>query len=105
MSDNFLYEMANFTKEDTGLNPVVFLSPKMASHGCRIKVSNTIGKMTADDTFSISIPDLKIYGEMKLKIKDLDQVLNWAAANGDIILQYWNSKISTKTLANSLIKL
>jgi hypothetical protein len=42
---------------------------------------------------------------MKSKIKDLDMVLNWIAANQDTILQYWNSDISTKTLANQLIKI
>jgi hypothetical protein len=51
VNDSHLYEMANFTKEDTGLNPVVFLSPKLSSHGCRVKVSNQFGRMTADDTF------------------------------------------------------
>jgi hypothetical protein len=100
-----LYEMANFTKEDTGLNPVIFLSPKMGSHGCRVKVSNQIGKMSAADTFSIAIPSMKIYGDMKLKIKDLDMVLNWVLANQETIIKYWNSEISTKTLANTLIKI
>lgn len=55
--------------------------------------------------FSVSAPDLKINGTIKLKMKDFDSVLSWILLNQDAILDYWNMKISTKTLANSLIKL
>jgi predicted restriction endonuclease len=61
--DNELLEMANFTEKTTGIDDVViWLGP-----GNRIKVSNKPNSFDTYDTFTITIPDLEIIGDVNTK--------------------------------------
>ncbi len=91
-----LYEMANLTSDLTGVDPVVFCSPKGdAPHECRVKVSNVIGKMTASDVFSIAVNDLSVTGHCKLSTDQLESVKWWIHKNRFAILDYWKSKTNS----------
>ena len=91
-----LYEMANLTKPITGIEPVVFCSPKGgAKHECRVKVSNTIGKVTDSDLFSVVLKDLSIVGDCKLTSDQLESVKWWIHRNRFAILDYWKDKTDT----------
>jgi hypothetical protein len=98
-----LYEMANLDSETTGLPMYVFCSTKgNAKHECRIKVCNTKGKMNADDTFSIDVHQLKVFGNCRLNPDDLERVKWWIHYNRFIISDYWKERINTKTFLNSV---
>ena len=101
-----LYEMANLTKSITGVDPVVFCSPKGdAKHECRVKVSNVIGKMTASDVFSIELKDLSIVGHCKLTQDHLESVKWWIHKNRFALLDYWKELIDTRDFMNRVTKL
>ena len=98
-----MYEMANLTKTITGIIPVIFCSPKGdARHECRVKVSNVIGKMTAEDTFSIELKDLSVNGYRKLPADQLESVKWWIHQNRFAILDYWKERTDTRDFMNSL---
>jgi len=91
-----LYEMANLNKEITGIEPVVFCSPKGgAKHECRVKVSNILGRATDSDLFSVALHDLSIIGECKLTADQLESVKWWIHRNRFAILDYWKDKTNT----------
>ena len=91
-----LYEMANLTQSITGIEPMVFCSPKGgAKHECRVKVSNIIGKATDSDLFSIAVKDLSIIGTCKLSADQLESVNWWIHRNRFAILDYWKDKTDT----------
>lgn len=98
-----LYEMANLTKSITGIDPIIFCSPKGgAKHECRVKVSNVIGKMTADDIFSIDLKDLAITGFCKLSADQLESVRWWVHQNRFTILDYWKERTDTRDFMNAV---
>ena len=91
-----LYEMANLNKEITGIEPVVFCSPKGgAKHECRVKVSNILGRATDSDLFSIALKDLSIIGTCKLTADQLESAKWWIHRNRFAILDYWKDKTNT----------
>lgn len=106
MSNNSLsplYEMANLTKDITGIEPIVFCSPKGgAKHECRVKVSNTLGKISDNDIFSIVVKDLSIIGDCKLSTEQLNAVKWWIYKNRFTILDYWEEKINTRDFVNRI---
>lgn len=100
-SAGILFEMASLTSDITGISPDVFCSPKgETKHECRIKVSNLIGKMSADDIFSIELKDLTIRGHCRLNSDQLESVKWWIHRNKFVILDYWKSKINTRDFLN-----
>jgi len=103
LNEDDLYEMANLTKSITGIDPIVFCSPKGdAKHECRVKVSNILGKMTMADTFSIELKDFSVHGYCKLSTPMLDSVKWWIHRNRFIILDYWKEKIDTRQFLNGV---
>ena len=99
-----LYEMANVPTRLTGLRAVVFCSPKGNSkHACRVKVSNSIGKMNPDDVFVVVLHNLEIAaGECKLSVADLESVQWWIYYNRQLILNYWNYTVDTLDFLQSV---
>lgn len=98
-----LYEIANLTKSITGIDPIVFCSPKgNANHECRIKVSNILGRMTAEDTFTIVMKDLSVIGHCKLTHDQLESVKWWIHKNKFVILDYWKEQIDTREFLNGI---
>jgi hypothetical protein len=103
--DNELLEMTNFTKKTTGIDDVViWIGPNPPNHGKRIKVSNSFDTY---DTFTITIPDLQIIGDVNTKfIKPmvLDKIYRFLEKNIQIISDYSDRKISTEDLIEGIKK-
>lgn len=106
--DNELLEMANFTKKTTGIDDVViWLGPNPPNHGKRIKVSNKPNSFDTYDTFTITIPDLEIIGDVNTKfIKQsvLDKIYDFIKSNIQVIEEYSDRKISTEDLIERIKK-
>ena len=101
-----LFEMANIGQEDTGLSVVVYVSPAQGNHGPRIKFMNDYGNAyDFDNTIPMTIsddPEIPVSFKQKIKSKDLQLVKQWVILNKDILLDYWNHKITTKQMINSI---
>ena len=106
--DNELLEMANFTKKTTGIDDVViWLGPNTPNHGKRIKVSNKPNSFDTYDTFTITIPDLEIIGDVNTKfIKQsvLNKIYDFIKSNIQVIEEYSDRKISTEDLIERIKK-
>ena len=104
-------EMAYLDQQDTGI-PKIWLqayaqADKAVGHGPRIKVSNNYGKFR-DDYFCISLKTFDVVeGEVKLKPKELQKVIEWMKLNQKVLREYWkkDGKLVTRVFLNSLIKL
>ncbi len=106
--DNELLEMANFTKKTTGIEDVViWIGPNPPNHGKRIKVSNKIDSFDPQETFTITIPDLKIIGEVNTKLisnQILDKIFDFINKNIEVISEYSDRRISTEELIDRIQK-
>jgi len=106
--DNELLEMANLTKKTTGISDVViWIGPNPPNHGKRIKVSNKPNSFDVYDTFTITIPELKIIGDINknfIKMEILDKIRKFINLNIDVISEYSDRKISTEDLIERLKK-
>jgi len=109
MSDDELLEMANVTENETGIdNVVIWIGPSPENHGYRIKVSNIPKKIGKDSLFTITIPDLNIFGNIDTRFinsERLDKIFEFIKKNEQLIMDYSDYKISTKELLLGLKKL
>ena len=82
-----LTEMANISKQKTGLDYIVWLFPKTGKekHGPRIKIKidNAYVPITISD-----IPEVKAY--IKIDAKKLNKIKDWIVLNKDSLLEYWD---------------
>ena len=103
-----LLEMVNFTKKTTGIDDVViWIGPNPPNHGRRIKVSNKPNSFDPYDTFTITIPDFQIIGDVNKKfIKEpiLDKIYQFIKNNVEVIIEYSDRKISTEELIERIKK-
>lgn len=85
-----LFEMANISTKKTGLPVIVWISVKFENHKPRIKIMNKNCKV------SISIEDKPqiLVGNCKSN-KIIEQVKKWIKINKNVLLDYWNMKITT----------
>ena len=100
-----LWEMANLTQNDTGLAAIIWVSTKSGvKHGPRIKVKRDYAtNFDVGDTFTITISDSpEVIGTHNLTSKDIKQIIKFIKLNKDILLQYWNTEISTRTMLDSI---
>lgn len=100
-----LYEMANLYPEDTGLPMTVWVSPRgNARHDARVKVCRVHGnRMVPDDTAVVGLrPEPRLI-EGTLRADDLAPVLRWAAANRDVLMDYWEGRIGTGAMVGRLV--
>jgi hypothetical protein len=109
LSNQELMEMANITDETSGIQDVViWIGPKEPSHGDRVKISNIPNNFNGHNCFTITIPDLKIIGEIDnsfITSKKLKKIKEFINKNMNVILQYSHFQISTKTLLDTLQKI
>lgn len=101
-----LYEMANLYPEDTGLPMTVWVSPRgNARHDARVKVCRVHGNRMVpdpDDTAVVALwPEPRLI-EGTLRADDLGPVLRWAAANRDVLMDYWEGRIGTGAMVRRL---
>lgn len=100
-----LEEMGSYDKKDTGIDNVVFLSPKgHTRHAARIKVA--IDPWDSFDprggkTASIAIHDGSVTGE-SVPRRLYDQLLAFIDLNRETLLDYWDYRISTTAMEERL---
>lgn len=108
LSKQQMWEMANIEQEDTGLSVIVYVSPKNANHGPRIKFVNSYSKRyDGSKTIPMSIEDSpKILTKFKPEIsnKDIELIKKWVVLNKQVLLDYLNFEITTKQMINSIQK-
>ena len=99
-----LEEMASFGAGDTGIDNSIFISTAYPQHAPRIKLA-----IDPPDSFnprsvtaSIAIESGEVVAGKKPSAKLLKQVKQFLELNHDLLLEYWNCKISTATLAKRL---
>lgn len=97
-SQNALYEMANLSPKRTGLPLYIWASEKKASHGPRIKVSVTPGKMDQLQCVLITVEDEpKIIGRPELakqiSADDFRKIKAFIKLNREALEGYWFRRI------------
>jgi len=87
-----LFEMANLTKSDTGLNYRLWIQTQTGKekHWARIKVevNNEFIPISITDDPEIMIKSKKDI----LDAKDFNAIKKWIVMNQEVLLKYWNSK-------------
>lgn len=106
--EDMLLEMANITQKTTGIKDVViWIGPNPPQHGKRIKVCNKPNNFDVYDSFTITIPDLKIIGDINRKFITtdvLEKINKFITINLQVISDYSDRKISTEDLLENIIK-
>jgi len=104
--------MSNLIASDTGVKGAVIwvsageFSGKESAHGARIKVmlGNKITSEGLDDAATVTLTvEPKVIGKLPAKIKK--DVITFVTLNRKTLISYWNNKISTRELLNTLIKI
>jgi hypothetical protein len=88
-----VYGMANLGSKKTGLPMVVWVSPKNAPHGPRLKVSQRYGDKTrVGEWFTMTLEDEpRVIGELgQIRQKDIELVEEFIKKNKSLLLAYWD---------------
>ncbi len=100
------YEMTNLSPRMTGLQLVVWVSPKgHARHDARIKISLTPGKMDIDTVAVVGIRPEPREITRGLTSSDFEQIARWIKLNETALLEFWDDKIDTGQLLEKLQKI
>ena len=86
------FEMSNLSPRETGLDFVVFVSPKMASHVARIKVTQPPWGSKPEAIYTLS-PFGFAAGNAWLAKHQEDRLRAWVEANLAVLLAYWDGDI------------
>ncbi len=93
LGDDDVMDTLNLTKDDTGINGIVFISTHMGAHGPRIKYMQKPGEH--QPSFSVSISDRPRVLATSLPDRVVNRmapaVIEWVRANRDDLLKFWNS--------------
>ncbi len=117
-TDEMLLEMANISQNTTGLDVIIWVqtnnTQSTGKHNLpRIKFqNNTATKIQINELIPISISDepkilLKNNDLNKIKISQtqINGIKQWIMKNKEILIDYWEEKITTDELFQKLIKL
>jgi hypothetical protein len=108
-SETELLEMAKLTPVDTGISSVhMWIGPNPGYHWKRVKICNIPNKFSEDNTFTLTIPDFEIIGNVNSKLitsKVLNKIQSWITMNMKNILAYSEkgSNMSTSEFLSKLI--
>lgn len=102
-----LFEMANLYPKHTGLPMTVWISSRgHARHDARVKVCRAHGnRMDVDDTAVVGIRPEPTLIEGPLPAADLKAVQGWITLNRVALIDYWDGKLDTVDLVQSLKRL
>ena len=116
-TDEMLLEMANISQNTTGLDVIIWVqtnnTQSTGKHNLpRIKFqNNTSTKIQINELIPISISDnpeilLKNNDFNKIKISQaqINEVKQWIVKNQEILIDYWQEKITTDELFQKLKK-
>jgi hypothetical protein len=99
---------ANLFPKSTGLDHVVWVSPRMGQQDIRIEVCAVPGdKMILDRVVSVLLrPTIReSRRKPQLSAETMDAVARWATLNEQVLQDYWDEKIDTGELMQRLQKL
>lgn len=98
-----LWEMANISTNKTGLNVIIWVSSGESSkHAPRIKICSG-KKWNSDECSTIPIHGLpRIIGNAKVTQSQFSEIIKWIKLNKRLIIQYWNSEITTDEMLNNI---
>ena len=99
-------EMANLDSQYTGISNVfIFASPRLGSHGPRVKVAKSPTQYDDGFVVSISKSPQVLVGKVFVDSRTLDKVKDWVSINYDVLMDFWNGRIgSTSGLTPKLKK-
>lgn len=95
-------DKANFYQNFTGVDAVIWVSPKYAGHKPRVKVTK------GDDSVTMSIedePEILAQKSPKLDASIINAAKQWIALNKETLIGYWNMGFDTSVLVSKLKKL
>lgn len=101
--------MSNLPPEDTGVTgAVIWVSANGIGlkHGPRVKVivGNKVSDGNLKNSVSVTITNPpKVLGDLPAAIKK--DAVQWVTLNQAVLLDYWNNRISTREMMNSIIHL
>ena len=91
-TDEVTFEMSNLSPRETGLDFAVFVSPTMASHAARIKVTQPPWGSKPSAVYTIA-PFGFAAGAAWLSKSQEDRLRLWVGANLAALLAYWGGGI------------
>ena len=97
------FAMSNVPPKRTGLPMVVYIGPKNAKHGCRLKVSQFYGtKMRVGQWFFMTVEhEPHIIGDTGgIKLKDIKLVQDFIIINIRVILDFWEQSSLSDVLTH-----
>ena len=87
-------DMAVLSKEDTGMDKIVYVSPKVSRHRPRIKLySGKYEKSTSAVIFIEGSQELDSRSSWNPPKDVLELAQKWIRLNKDVLLKYWNGDI------------
>ncbi len=90
--DEVTFEMSNLSPRETGLDFVVFVSPKMTAHAARIKVTLPPWGSKPAAVYTLS-PFALAAGEAWLSKQQEDRLRRWVELNLAALLAFWEGDI------------
>jgi hypothetical protein len=101
--NNFLFEMANFNPQHTGLKEVIWVLVKNANHGPRIKIFKD--KQAKGESFSVTIEnEPRVIGDCFVNSKELENIKKFILLNKKLLIKYWEYQLDTVDLALNIQK-
>jgi hypothetical protein len=92
LGDDDLFDMANLTSKQTGIDGIVFISTAVGAHGPRVKYFVKTGR--GQPSFSISIAEAPQVLASSLPPRVTNQVApkvsEWVRLNREALLSFWN---------------
>ena len=89
-----------YTPQETGLKEYIWVSPKRASHGPRIKVYDTPG----GKNFSVTIEDNPrvVAGKSFVNAREFKEICKFIIKHKDDLIGYWNSELTTDEMEHNI---
>ena len=87
-----MFEMANFSPDDTGIPYIMWMGEVGVQHGPRIKVSNVKGKFAKDNNFVMSISKDPINLTPKyagVSTDTIDDIKDWIKLNHETLMKLY----------------
>lgn len=104
---SFLNEMANISFKTTGIKDVIiWCGEKPSMHGRRVKICNHPNNFDLNNTFTVTIPELKIVGtpDKRFDSKLLEKIFTFITDNMKDLNDFCDGKINKYDFAQKVIE-
>lgn len=91
LREDGVFEMANLTEAQTGIEGVVYVSTREGGHGPRVKYFVQPGRSRPSYSVSIDAAPCLLVASLDDRVvnRTLPQVTRWVAENHDALLGFW----------------